>query len=53
MPRHKELASMANTSRETVSRTLGLLIDEGVLAKQEGRLLLLRMEALRAHAGVV
>lgn len=51
-PRQKELASMANTSRETVSRTLGQLMDTGVLEKNSGRLTVMRLAELRVQAGL-
>lgn len=52
MPRQKELASMANTSRETVSRTLGQLIADGVLLKNNRRLTVQRLGVLRQIAGL-
>jgi CRP/FNR family cyclic AMP-dependent transcriptional regulator len=51
-PRQKELASMANTSRETVSRTLGQLMEDGVLEKNSGRLTVMRLAELRVQAGL-
>ena len=51
-PRQKELASMANTSRETVSRTLGQLMEAGVLEKNSGRLTVMRLAELRVQAGL-
>lgn len=52
LPKQKDLASMVNTTRETVSRTLGLLIDQGVVHKRKGRLLVLRLDTLREMAGL-
>lgn len=51
-PRQHSIAMIANTSRETVSRTLGQLMDEGVLEKNKGRFTVLLMDALRARAGL-
>jgi CRP/FNR family transcriptional regulator, cyclic AMP receptor protein len=52
VPSQKELASMANTSRETVSRTLGQLMDDGVLLKSTRRLTIQRLALLRQIAGL-
>lgn len=52
VPRQKELASMVNTTRETVSRTLGQLIDQKVVQKDKSRMTVLRMEELRHSAGL-
>ncbi len=51
-PKQKDLASMVNTTRETVSRTLSALMEQGVVQKSGGRLVILRMEALKAQAGL-
>lgn len=52
VPRQKELASMVNTTRETVSRTLGQLIDQQVILKEKNRMTVLRMDELRQSAGL-
>jgi len=52
LPKQRDLASMVNTTRETVSRTLGLLLGEGVVSKGKGRMVILRMDALRQFAGM-
>jgi CRP/FNR family transcriptional regulator, cyclic AMP receptor protein len=52
LPKQKDLASMVNTTRETVSRTLGQLLAQGVIKKSKGRLLILDMEILRELAGL-
>ena len=36
LPKQKVLAQMVNTTRETVSRTLNLLIDQGLIQKING-----------------
>lgn len=51
-PRQHSLALMANTSRETVSRTLRQLLNDGVLEKKKSRFTVLLMDALRARAGL-
>lgn len=52
LPKQRDLASMVNTTRETVSRTLGLLLDQGVVERSKGRLLVLRPDVLRQMAGL-
>ena len=53
LPRQQELASAANTSRETVSRTLQLLIKAGVIHKAGHRVVVRRLDLLKrlAHDG--
>jgi CRP-like cAMP-binding protein len=51
-PRQRALALMANTSRETVSRTLRQLKEEGILEKTKNRFTVLFIDELRAHAGL-
>lgn len=46
IPRQHELAIMVNTSRETVSRAIAQLIHEGVVEKDNGRLIVRRPERL-------
>jgi DNA-binding GntR family transcriptional regulator len=43
---------MANTSRETVSRTLGQLIADGVLVKTSRRMTVQRLGELKQIAGL-
>jgi CRP-like cAMP-binding protein len=50
MPRQQELAIMANTSRETVSRAIGLLISKGIVEKDLRRLIIRKPESLRQLA---
>jgi CRP/FNR family cyclic AMP-dependent transcriptional regulator len=52
LPKQKELATMVNTTRETVSRTLGQLVDQKVVKKSNGKLLVLQPESLRQWAGL-
>jgi CRP-like cAMP-binding protein len=52
LPKQRDLASMVNTTRETVSRTLGLLLDQGVVERSKGRLLVVRPDVLRQMAGL-
>lgn len=46
LPSQAQLAKMANTSRETVSRTLSRLCREGILEKDYRRLIIRKPEAL-------
>lgn len=50
MPTQQEIAIMANTSRETVSRAIRSLIREGVLEKDMRRLIVRRPDLLRKAA---
>lgn len=50
LPRQQELASAANTSRETVSRTLQLLIKAGVIHKLGHRVVVRRLDLLKRLA---
>ena len=52
LPKQKELASMVNTTRETVSRTLRQLIDQKIIQKDKNRLRVLQPQALRQWAGL-
>ena len=47
MPTQQEIASMTNTSRETVSRAIHILIQKGVVEKDMRRLIVRHPEALR------
>jgi CRP-like cAMP-binding protein len=46
MPRQQELAIMANTSRETISRAISLLIHKGIAEKDLRRLIIRKPECL-------
>lgn len=50
VPRQQDIAAMVNTSRETVSRALQLLIKNGVLTKTGHQLHIQQSEALRKLA---
>lgn len=50
MPRQQELAIMANTSRETVSRAISLLITKNIVEKDMRRLIIRKPDALRQLA---
>lgn len=53
LPKQKDLALMANTTRETVSRTLRLLSAQGLLQKRPlGQWSVLNPEGLRREAGL-
>ncbi len=47
MPTQQEIAIMVNTSRETVSRAIHILIEKGVVEKDMRRLIVRQPEALR------
>lgn len=49
-PTHQDIASMINTSRETVTRALLLLAQQGVVEKGAQRLIILKPEELRRLA---
>lgn len=57
MPTQQEIAIMVNTSRETVSRAIHILIQKGVVEKDMRRLIVRQPEALRkavsSEAGAV
>ncbi len=50
MPTHQHLAIMINSSRETVSRALQTLFEQGVLEKDNRRLIIRRPEDLKKMA---
>ena len=50
MPTQAEIASMANTSRETVSRALGILIQHQIVEKDLRRLIVRKPEDLKRAA---
>ncbi|APB98164.1 Crp/Fnr family transcriptional regulator [Polynucleobacter asymbioticus] len=52
IPRQQDIATMANTSRETVSRALQLLIKNGVLTKSGRQLHIQQSDALKKLAAV-
>jgi CRP-like cAMP-binding protein len=53
MPKQKTLASMVNTTRETVSRTLGQLVSQGIVKKKpKGKLQVMQFETLKHWAGI-
>lgn len=47
MPTQQEIAIMSNTSRETVSRSIRALMDEGVVERDGRRLIIRKPDALR------
>ncbi len=47
LPTHQEIANMINTSRETVTRTLLLLVQQGIIKKDAHRLIITNPEALK------
>ncbi len=47
MPTHQDIANMVNTSRESVTRALAVLLQQGVVEKQGHRLLICDAEALQ------
>lgn len=51
LPKQQDLANLANTSRETVSRTLQELIRSGVLHKQGHQVTIANLPALQRLAG--
>ena len=52
MPKQKSLASMVNTTRETVSRTMGELVVKGIVKKNaKGKLMVIHIDTLKHWAG--
>lgn len=47
LPTHQDIASMINTSRETVTRTLLVLAQQGIVQKDMHRLIIRKPEALQ------
>ena len=47
LPTHQDIAIMINTSRETVTRTLVILIQQGVAVKDGHRLVIVDNDAMR------
>jgi CRP-like cAMP-binding protein len=48
---HEQLAALAGTSRETTTKVLGEVADEGLISLGRGRITILRAEALTDLAG--
>lgn len=46
LPTHQDIANMINTSRETVTRTLIILVQQGIVQKDLHRLIIRKPEAL-------
>jgi CRP/FNR family cyclic AMP-dependent transcriptional regulator len=47
LPTHQDIANMINTSRETVTRALLTLVQQGIVQKDSHRLIILNPEALQ------
>ncbi len=47
MPTHQDIANMINTSRETVTRTLLMLVQQGVVRKEVHRLIIISPDRLQ------
>jgi CRP-like cAMP-binding protein len=47
LPTHQDIANMINTSRETVTRALLTLVQQGIVQKDSNRLIILNPEALQ------
>jgi CRP/FNR family cyclic AMP-dependent transcriptional regulator len=47
LPTHQDIASMVNTSRETVTRALLTLVQQGIVQKDAHRLLIVKPDALK------
>jgi CRP/FNR family cyclic AMP-dependent transcriptional regulator len=50
LPTHQDIANMINTSRETVTRTLLLLAQQGIIQKGAHRLIIVNPDALKKLA---
>ncbi len=50
LPTHQDIANMINTSRETVTRTLLTLAQQGIIKKGSHKLIIINPEALRKLA---
>lgn len=46
LPTHQDIANMINTSRETVTRALAALVQQGIVQKDANRLIIVKPEAL-------
>lgn len=53
MPTHQDIANMVNTSRESVTRALNTLVQQGIVEKDGHRLLIRDMEGLQKLLQVV
>jgi CRP-like cAMP-binding protein len=47
LPTHQDIANMINTSRETVTRALATLVQQGVVQKDSHKLIIIKPEALQ------
>ena len=47
LPTHQDIANMINTSRETVTRALMTLVQQGIVQKDSHRLIIVKPEALQ------
>lgn len=47
LPTHQDIAIMINTSRETVTRALVVLVQQGIVLKDGHRLIIINIEAMR------
>jgi CRP-like cAMP-binding protein len=47
LPTHQDIANMINTSRETVTRALLTLVQQGIVQKETNRLVILDPQALQ------
>jgi len=50
LPTHQDIANMINTSRETVTRTLMALVQQGIIEKGTHRLIIIKPEQLQKLA---
>ncbi len=50
LPTHQDIANMINTSRETVTRTILALVNQGIVKKDTHRLIIINPEALKKLA---
>jgi CRP/FNR family cyclic AMP-dependent transcriptional regulator len=46
LPTHQDIANMINTSRETVTRALAVLVQQGIVQKDANRLIIIKPDAL-------
>jgi len=47
--RHQDIASSVNSSRETTSRELAIMVRKGLLGRSSSRIVLRDIKALRAY----
>lgn len=50
LPTHQDIANMINTSRETVTRTIVALVNQGIVKKETHRLIIINPDALQKLA---